>query len=163
MPPHVLVAPDRGPLEKPVVFLAGGITNSPRWQDVAVAHFQGACPAATVCNPRRPRDFEDDAVEYHKQVTWELDHLEAADLALFWFPAAECRITRIELGLMLGAGKAVVVGTDPAFVNRRYLEVLCRRKGLPLHDRLEDALDAAARWLKAWRAIPLTPSPSPPF
>jgi hypothetical protein len=147
MPTNVLVAPLRGSLVSPVVFLAGGITDSPRWQDVAVEYFEKNANSVTICNPRRPRDFEDDAVEYERQVTWELDHLQAADLVLFWFPAAECRITRIELGLTLGRGQSMVLGADPAFVNRRYLDLLARRVNIPLHARLEDALTATAQWL----------------
>src|SRR5262245_60217567 len=146
---NLLVAPYRGPLPKPVVFLAGGITNSPRWQDVAVEYLERAVDGITICNPRRPRDFEDDEVEYQQQVTWELDHLQAADLVLFWFPAAECRITRIELGLALGRGQKTIIGAESGFVSRRYLEVLTGRLGLPLHDRLEDALKAVEELLAA--------------
>ena len=144
---NLIVAPNRGPLPKPVVFLAGGITNSPRWQDVAVEYLAHSVDGLTICNPRRPRDFEDDSVEYHRQVTWELDHLEAAELVLFWFPAAECRITRIELGLALGRGQKTIIGAEPGFVSRRYLEVLTGRLGLSLHDRLEATLMAVVTLL----------------
>ena len=143
----ILVAPTRGQIRGPSVFLAGGITNSPRWQDEAVAYFERTIGGITVCNPRRPQDFADDAVEYERQVTWELDHLLAADLALFWFPAAECRITRIELGLVAGSGRPMVVGADPRFVSRRYLDLLMRRLNMPLYEHLEDLFDAARAWL----------------
>jgi hypothetical protein len=144
---NFLVAPNRGPLPKPVVFLAGGITNSPRWQDVAVEYLNRSVEGITICNPRRPRDFEDDDVEYQQQVTWELDHLQAADLVLFWFPAAECRMTRIELGLSLGRGQSAIIGSEPGFISRRYLQILASRLGLALHDRLEDALKAVVTML----------------
>jgi hypothetical protein len=147
MPNLILVAPNRAPISGPAAFLAGGITNSPRWQDEAVAYFDRTISGVTICNPRRPRDFEDDEVEYQTQVTWELDHLLAADLALFWFPAAECRITRIELGLVAGSGKPLVVGADPHFVNRRYLTLLARRFGFPLYDTLDSLFEAARKRL----------------
>src|SRR6185295_8306695 len=115
--------------------------------DDAITYFERAIGGITICNPRRPQDFEDNAVEYERQVTWELDHLLTADLALFWFPAAECRITRIELGLVAGSGRPMVVGTDPQFVNRRYLGLLMQRLGAPLHTSLDDLLEAARAWL----------------
>jgi hypothetical protein len=149
----ILVAPERGPIRGPSVFLAGGITGSPRWQDEVVAYFERAIDGITVCNPRRPRDFEDQADEYERQVTWELDHLLTADLALFWFPAAECRITRIELGLIIGGGRPVVVGADPQFVSFRYLSALTRRLNLPLHTSLDDLCEAARHWLAAHQSV----------
>ncbi len=140
----ILVAPERATVCGPSVFLAGGITGSPRWQDEVIAYFERTIDGITVCNPRRPQDFEDGADEYERQVTWELDHLLVADLALFWFPAAECRITRIELGLIIGGRRPVVVGADPQFVSFRYLSALMRRLGQPLYTSL-DGLCAAAR------------------
>jgi hypothetical protein len=148
MPNQLLVAPTRAPISGPTVFLAGGITDSPRWQDEAVAYFERTISGITICNPRRSEDFENSTVEYERQVTWELDHLLAADLALFWFPAAECRITRIELGLVAGSGRPLVVGADPQFVNRRYLGLLTQRLRLPLYDRLDDLFEAARKWLE---------------
>jgi hypothetical protein len=148
MPNQILVAPTRAPISGPTVFLAGGITDSPRWQDEAVAYFERTISGITICNPRRSEDFENSTVEYERQVTWELDHLLAADLALFWFPAAECRITRIELGLVAGSGRPLVVGADPQFVNRRYLGLLTQRLRLPLYDRLDDLFEAARKWLE---------------
>jgi nucleoside 2-deoxyribosyltransferase-like protein len=145
----VLVAPTRAPNSGLAIFLAGGITNSPRWQDEAIAYFERTIDGVTICNPRRTQDFEDDEDEYETQVTWELDHLLAADLALFWFPTAECRITRIELGLVAGSGKQLVVGADPRFVNRRYLGLLARRLQLPIYDSLDELFDAARGWLAA--------------
>lgn len=145
----VLVAPQRAAISGLSVFLAGGITNSPRWQDAAVAYFERRIDGITICNPRRPDDFEDRETEYERQVTWELDHLLTADLALFWFPAAECRITRIELGLVAGIQHPLLVGADPQFVNRRYLGLLARRLGTPLYESLDDLCAAAYSWLAA--------------
>jgi hypothetical protein len=153
MPNLILVAPERATIRGPSVFLAGGITGSPRWQDDVIAYFERAIDGITVCSPRRPQDFADLADEYERQVAWELDHLLAVDLALFWFPAAECRITRIELGLIAGRGQPMVVGADPDFVNNRYLSVLMRRLGQPLHTSLDDLCAAARDWLAAKKEI----------
>ncbi|MEM8533629.1 MAG: nucleoside 2-deoxyribosyltransferase domain-containing protein [Chloroflexota bacterium] len=144
---HVLVAPERRAFEGPSVFLAGGITNSPRWQDDVINYLTATLDGITIFNPRRPNDFGDVTVEYERQVIWELDHIFAADLVLFWFPAAECRITRIEFGLVVGHNKPVVVGADPQFVNYHYLTLLTQRYNLPLYDQFDALLAATQVWL----------------
>lgn len=148
---HVLVAPERRTFAAPSVFLAGGITNSPRWQDEVINHLTATLDGITIFNPRRPSDFGDVTVEYERQVTWELDHIFAADLVLFWFPAAECRITRIEFGLVVGHNKPVVVGADPQFINHHYLTLLTRRYNLPLHNTFDALLVATQVWLTTHR------------
>ena len=55
----VLIAPTRATISSLAIFLAGGITNSPRWQDEAIAYFERTISGVTICNPRRAQDFED--------------------------------------------------------------------------------------------------------
>ena len=54
----VITAPQRGKLFSPSLFLAGGITDCPDWQDEAIAMLRGS--PLTVVNPRRPDWPEDD-------------------------------------------------------------------------------------------------------
>ena len=159
MPNHVLVAPERRTLAGPSVFLAGGITDSPLWQDDVINHLTATLDGIIIFNPRRPNfnpqrpnDFGDVAVEYEQQVIWELDHIFAADLVLFWFPAAECRITRIEFGLVVGHNKPVVVGADPQFRNYYYLTLLTQRYNIPLHNQFDALLAATEAWFTNKRA-----------
>ena len=149
---HVLVAPERRTFEGPSVFLAGGITNSPRWQDDVITYLTATLDGITIFNPRRPNDFGDVTVEYERQVIWELDHIFTADLVLFWFPAAECRITRIEFGLVVGHNKPVVVGADPQFHNYYYLTLLTQRYNIPLYDQFDALLTATQAWFITKRA-----------
>jgi hypothetical protein len=53
--------------------------------------------------------------------------------------------------LTLGRAQRAVVGADPRFVSLKYLEMLGKRYGLRLHQRLEDVLADAVRLLAELR------------
>lgn len=84
----------------PTLFLGGGITNCPDWQQEICGELQGM--DLTVYNPRRA-DFpigDPDAAE--AQIIWEYKLLEKADAIMFWFPEETlCPITLFELGAHL--------------------------------------------------------------
>ncbi|TVY33136.1 hypothetical protein LSUB1_G007304 [Lachnellula subtilissima] len=64
------------------------------------------------------------------QVNWELDGLERADIVVVYFaPEAKAPITLLELGLVLGKGKRVVVCCEEGFWKRGNVELLCGRMG----------------------------------
>jgi Nucleoside 2-deoxyribosyltransferase like len=106
----------RGPY--PAVFLAGGITDCPDWQQEArelLADWPGV-----ILNPRR-RDFPiNDPDAATEQVAWEFDHLERADVVLFWFPPSSSPqpIALYELGRHAALDKLLAVGTDPEYLRR---------------------------------------------
>lgn len=108
---------------KPHLFLAGGITNTPVWQDVVMAGLSDL--DVVVLNPRR-KQWPDDPKEIEKQIEWEFGMIRHADVVSFWFPKETlCPITLFELGSMLNRPSRVpiIVGCDPEYARAFDLEI----------------------------------------
>lgn len=104
------------------VFLAGGITNCPDWQQEMKELLSGT--DLTLFNPRRA-DFPigEPGVEY-EQVTWEHEALRVADAILFWFPQETiCPIVLYELGAWSMMEKPIFVGIHPEYQRRQNVEI----------------------------------------
>ena len=101
----------------PSVFLGGGITNCPNWQKYVVE--QLADVPITLLNPRRANFPINDPSASDFQIRWERDHLEKADIIIFWFPSETlCPITLYELGFWTNSKKCLIVGTHPNYQRR---------------------------------------------
>jgi len=112
----------------PSVFLAGGITGCPDWQE-EVVKFLEPLPII-VYNPRR-EDFPiDDPMAADVQIEWEYRYLNKVDFRLFWFPKETiCPIVLYELGKYAnvanrcradeGTGGNFVVGTHRDYQRRQ--------------------------------------------
>ncbi len=130
----------------PVVFLAGSIEMGAAepWQAKAVAAL--ADTDATVLNPRRAAwdaSWKQSMAnpEFNRQVTWEMDGLDRADVVAFYFdPATKSPISLLELGLV--KDKHVLVCCPDGFWRKGNVEMVCDRFRLPLFARLEDLLAA---------------------
>jgi nucleoside 2-deoxyribosyltransferase len=145
-----LLLPDdlqgRIPDDDVVIFLAGSIDEgrAERWQDEAVDFLSAR--DVTILNPRRSTWDADlrqdiDEPEFERQVDWELDGIERADVVLFHFsPAGPAPITLLELGKATALDKRVVVSCPPGYWRRGNVQVVCRRSGVTVHDSLEIAL-----------------------
>ena len=84
------------------IFLAGGITGCPDWQNDAVEYFRLLNLPITVYNPRRANFDTSDKTITEAQITWEFEAMDASDIVLFWFPKESvCPITLYELGRCL--------------------------------------------------------------
>ena len=115
--------------------------NAIDWQTdltVALAHLDAA-----VFNPRRD-DWdstwrqEANHPEFHAQVTWELNHLDACDVAAFRFdPAGPAPVTLLELGLYAASGK-VLVCCPQGYWRRGNVEITCMRAGITFTDDAEE-------------------------
>lgn len=134
----------------PVVFLAGSIEmdKAERWQDRVVAAFSKI--NGQILNPRREVFAVTEAQEatnpyFSKQVNWELDGLEDADLVLFYFdPNTKSPISLMELGLVAGgSGAAIVVCCPPGFWRRGNVEILCDRNGIHMVNTLDELVEYA--------------------
>lgn len=132
--------PDTYEGDLPTVFLAGGITDCPDWQQEAVgilAHTELA-----LLNPRR-RDFPiHDPRAAYEQVTWEFEQLNDADVILFWFPASVSvqPIALYELGRHAVRNTRLIVGADSDYSRRRDVEIqlaLARGPGFPIYCTLD--------------------------
>ena len=153
----LLVSPDRLPLPPTtrVLFLAGSIEmgRAEDWQSRLAATVLAADPTVVVANPRRVH-WDNSWVQhaenpiFRAQVDWELDHLERADLAVFYFqPETLSPVTLMELGVRLTAHpEQTLVCCPPGFWRAGNVQIACLRAGLPMPlsdwESLERSVDA---------------------
>lgn len=147
-PPHEFQDPDL-----PVVFLAGPIQGAPNWQhDIATQLLRSGFDMNIASPRRRDEDMESFTIE--RQVSWELDHIDAAlrlgVLAINFapqdhslpYPAGRsyAQTTRWEAGAaILGQefynGRAqIVMRIDPHYRggNEAYARIAAKRNGVPV-------------------------------
>jgi hypothetical protein len=75
------------------LFLAGGITNCPDWQEFIInklknpnnGHDRFMLENVTIFNPRRKNFPIDDSNASNEQITWEYYKLRESDIIAFWF------------------------------------------------------------------------------
>jgi len=108
-----------------VIFLAGGISNCPNWQELLESHLKFAFgdKKFVIANPRR-EDFDlADKRATIQQIEWEHKMLERCDTLLFWFPDETlCPITLYELGAYTNQKKNLIVGVHERHKRRIYVE-----------------------------------------
>jgi hypothetical protein len=129
-------------LVKPSVFLAGGITGCPDWQQ-EIRELIG--DSMVIINPRRADFPMDDPSAAEVQIRWEHEHLRVADKILFWFPAATlCPITLYELGAWTMTNKPIAVGIEPGYVREQDVRIQTRltRPEVPILSTLWALADA---------------------
>jgi hypothetical protein len=88
------------------LFVAGGITDCPDWQAQFFKLMKrelGKNFPIVLMSPRRD-DFDvSNPDETVKQIKWEFDHLQPADIIVFWFcKETLCPIVLYELGVQMG-------------------------------------------------------------
>ncbi|AXQ69837.1 hypothetical protein HOU03_gp431 [Caulobacter phage CcrSC] len=145
---RVLTAPQYDPRvvtqpERLKVFLAGSIDmgKAVEWQTY-LTDLLSDLPI-TVFNPRRP-DFDTALVQdiscepFVEQVTWEIDHLDAADIVVFYFdPAGKAPVTLLELGLTCRTKTCLIVCPE-GYWRRGNVQVVAKRYGLEMLDHLHE-------------------------
>lgn len=107
---------------RPALFLAGGITDCPDWQqDMKMMLNSVDCK---ILNPRWT-DFPDgDPSAARFQITCEHNALRYADAILFWFPCETiCPIVLYELGAWSMTEKSIFVGMHPEYLRRQDVEI----------------------------------------
>ena len=135
------------------IFLAGSIDmgSAENWQDRMekdLVDFDNL----VIYNPRRD-DWDSDWVQdptlgtqFHEQVTWELDHIEAANLVVVYFAdGSKSPITLLEFGLLARMDKYVVVYCTPEFYRYGNVKMVADRYGIPVYNDYEDLL-TQVRW-----------------
>lgn len=129
------------------IFLAGSIEmgTAEDWQTrltSALERFEHL----TILNPRR--DDWDSSWEqsinnpqFHQQVTWEIDMMEAADLIVFYFsPETKSPITLLELGLHAHDQKLLVCCPE-GFWRKGNVDMVCERFNIAQVDTLEELIE----------------------
>jgi len=134
------------------IFLAGSIEmgKAEPWQERIVAALSEARTGSEVrdlviLNPRRD-DWDDsweqraDDPRFSKQVSWELDMLDAADIVVMYLaPGTTSPVSLLEFGLYARSGKLRVCCPE-GFWRRGNVEVVCRRNRIPLFETLNDLI-----------------------
>lgn len=159
-----VMAPNDTPAEglfQTTIFLAGSIEMgaAENWQD-RLKHdlFEYR---VTLYNPRR-LDWNSswkqsiDDPNFSEQVNWELDHIEQADLVVFYFdPATKSPITLMELGFVAGLGlglgayhRDVVVCCPDGFWRKGNVEIMCEREGISLTNSYDKFLSVIKGCIK---------------
>lgn len=96
------------------LFLAGGITGCPDWQQYACRQLEGS--SIVLLNPRRKNFPMNDPSAALAQIKWEHKHLRKATAISFWFPAEAIQpIALYELGAWSMTDKPMVVGAHPDY------------------------------------------------
>ena len=131
------------------VFLAGGITNCPDWQQEMVGLL---CDTSVILLNPRSADFpigDPDAAQ--EQIEWEYNHLRKANGILFWFPCETiCPIVLYELGAWSMTTLPIFVGVHPQYQRRQDVEI---QTGLVRPDvRVVYSLKDLARQVKEFAA-----------
>lgn len=111
----LITAPEVVPV-KADLFLAGGISNCPNWQQEIINGLGDT--NLVVLNPRR--EFYSTETSAREQIKWEYDALRTVSTVLFWFPEETlCPITLFELGVFSQKPDVkLVVGTHPNYARR---------------------------------------------
>jgi len=104
------------------LFLAGGITGTPNWQQEIVKLLDAT--DLVLLNPRRANFPIGDPDAAQEQIQWEHKHLRMADAILFWFPKETLRpIVLYELGAWSMTDKPIFVGVHPDYARRQDVEI----------------------------------------
>ena len=104
------------------LFLAGGITNCPDWQQEIVKMLSDT--DITILNPRRVNFPIHDPNAALEQITWEHHALRDAFAISFWFPMETiCPIVLYELGAWSMTHKSIFVGMHPEYQRRQDVEI----------------------------------------
>lgn len=119
---------------KPSIFVAGGISDCPDWQEDIVSIID--LSKYDVINPRRVGGFDRTGATAEAQITWEAYALDRVSTYLFWFPKETlCPITLFELGKVLEMAKqasiSIIVGWHENYAREFDLRVQLRLTNLP--------------------------------
>jgi hypothetical protein len=142
------------------VFLAGPTPRSsqvPSWRPTAIDMLESAWRGPGPLSVFTPESRAGKrATEYHHQVQWEHQALDAARVIMFWVPRDITTLpgftTNVEFGLWAASGK-VVLGCPPNCPNperNRYLIWHAHRLGVPVTQSLEESIDVVLHKLASF-------------
>ena len=140
-------APNQSPKNTSLsIFLAGSIEmgKAELWQERIVREMENE--DVIFYNPRR--DDWDNSLEqtienaqFNQQVTWELEHLEKADIiALYFDPTTKSPISLLELGLFARTDK-VIVCCPEGFWRKGNVDIVCNLYKIQQVDSIEDLIE----------------------
>lgn len=139
----------------PSVFLAGGITRCPQWQDEVIEGLihdeDGAIAGGTIFNPRRRNFPIGDPDAAREQIAWEFHALHVADVFSMWFSDADSDqpICMYELGRYVAIRESeiprtletVVIGVEPGYRREQDVRIQIELINHDLASRISDNLE----------------------
>lgn len=153
MSARLIKAPERvvPDWERLRIFLAGSIEMgaAENWQtklETALSEYE-----VDLFNPRRDDwnsswEQKIDNPQFNEQVTWELEHLETADLiAVYFDPSTKSPITLMELGLF--ASHEMIVCCPEGFWRKGNVDIVCQRYDIPLTDTFDTFVKAIENFI----------------
>lgn len=155
---YVIKAPEKdlSPSHNSTIFLAGSIDmgKAENWQQRVERALQEFSDI-TIYNPRRD-DWDSSWIQdisnpqFKEQVTWELEHLESANLVVFYFdPAGPAPITLLELGFFgLTEPAHTIVCCPEGYWRRGNVQIACDRYKIPLVDNIDEFMKIIFDWAK---------------
>ena len=147
--PHALPAQDT----RVRIFLAGSIDmgKSEDWQARVAKELNDQ--QVVLLNPRR-LDWnpawraEADEPEFRRQVEWELNALEQADIIVMYLvPGSQSPISLLELGLYARSGK-LLIACPEGFWRKGNVDITAERYNIPVYDSLEELIAATRTQLQ---------------
>lgn len=136
------------------LFLGGGITNCPDWQQEVVKML--ADTPLVLLNPRRKNfPIGDPDASYH-QIEWEFKHLQMATGIMFWFPCETlCPIVLFEYGKWIDKAKSLFVGYHPYYERRNDIDIQTSlaRSSQVVHSSLIDVVAEIKVWAIAVQSM----------
>jgi hypothetical protein len=134
------------------LFLAGGITNCPNWQQDLREQLDLEDTNFILYNPRRDNFPIEDPNASYEQIEWEYRYLRKADMISFWFcKETICPIVLYELGTWTPSRKKIFIGMDKDYSRRQDVEIqtkLVRGEDFEFVYSLEALADQIKTFLK---------------
>lgn len=134
------------------IFLAGAIDMGAAvdWQQEVINHFSDWNKQKEILfiNPRRSDwdsswDQTPEDKQFSQQVNWELDGINLSDIVFLCLPAnSKAPISLLELGIIAGSRKKVIVMCDKDFYRYGNVAITCARYGCTLFTDMSRALTA---------------------
>lgn len=129
------------------LFLAGGITGCPDWQQEMVARLQET--SLVLFNPRRASFPIENAKAAMEQIEWEYIHLRKATAISFWFPCETLNpVVLYELGAWSMTNKPLFVGVHPQY--QRITDVCIQTAFARPEVSVVMSLEALAQQIVSW-------------
>lgn len=130
------------------LFLAGGITGCPDWQQDVVKALKDE--SITILNPRRKNFPIEDSTASFEQIQWEYCHLRKASAICFWFPHETlCPIVLYELGAWSMTNKPIFIGVHPNYQRKLDVEIQTGlvRPEVQICDSIQHLAQQVLHWL----------------
>jgi hypothetical protein len=128
------------------IFLAGGITGCPDWQQEMLTGLKDL--PLVIFNPRRAHFLQHEEAA-HEQILWEYRYLRKATAISFWFPEETlCPITLYELGAWSMTNKKLFLGAHPRYQRLQDLRIQTAlvRPDISLVETLDELVQEIRSW-----------------